>query len=62
MLYYVNLNGSQIIGYDNLQIARNKALELKKKYPTDKITVGYSTWYEGKKRVKGETNYHVITI
>ena len=59
MIFYVCMNGSQIVGNDILNLAKRKAKELKLKYPKDKITVEWSSWYEG---TKSKDNYHVISI
>mgnify|MGYP001583519354 len=53
------MNGSQIVGNDILSLAKRKAKDLKLKYPKEKITVEWSSWYEGK---KGKDNYHILDI
>ena len=53
------MNGSEIVGNDIFNLAKRKAKELKLKYPKDKITVEWSSWYEG---TKSKNNYHIITV
>ncbi len=59
MIFYVCKNGLQIVGNDVLNLAKIKAEELKSKYPKEKITVEWSSWYEGK---KSNDNYHILNI
>ena len=59
MIFYICMNGTQIIGNDILNLAKRKAKDLKLKYPKDKITVEWSSWYKGK---KGKDNYHILNI
>ena len=59
MLFNVCMNGSQIVGNDILNLAIRKARDLKLKYPEERVTVEWSSWYEGK---KGKDNYHVLVL
>ena len=59
MIFYVCMNGTQIAGNDILNLAKRKAKDLKLKYPKERITVEWSSWYEGK---KGKDNYHILDI
>ena len=59
MIFYICMNGSRIIGNDNLNLAKRKAEELKLEHPKHKITVEWSSWYEG---TKSKNNYHIISI
>lgn len=59
MLFYACINNSNIVGYNILKLAKLKASELKKKYPKEKITVEWSSWYEG---TKSKDNYHILEI
>jgi len=62
MLYYVQINKNNIIGYDVINKAKLIALELKQKYPSEKITIYYNTWHEGTKKVKGQSFDNYIEI
>ena len=49
MLFYVTLDGSSIVGYDQLQLAKRKGSELKRKYPEKIVKVVWSH-FSNKKR------------
>jgi len=59
MIFYACINGSKIVGNDILNLAKRKAKDFKLKYPKDKITVEWSSWYEG---TKSKDNYHTLII
>ncbi len=59
MIFYVCMNGSQIVGYDILNLAKKKANDLKSRHPQEKITVEWSSWYE---RQNGKGSLHVLDI
>ena len=59
MIFYVCINSSKIVGNDSVNLAKIKAKKFKLEYPKDKITVEWSSWYEG---TKSKDNYHIIEI
>ena len=59
MIFYVCMNGTQIVGNDILNLAKRKAKDLKLKYPKERITVEWSSWHEGK---KGKDNHNILDI
>lgn len=52
MLFYVTLDGSSIVGYAQLQLAKRKGSELKRKYPDKIIKVVWSYWSESKRCIQ----------
>lgn len=57
MIYNVCINGTAIVGFDILALAKSKAEKFSKEYPTDKITVEWTHYWDGSK-----TSYEVLEI
>jgi hypothetical protein len=59
MLFQVCLNGTGIIGYNIMEVAKIKAQIIKTKHPDHKVTVEWSSWYEGS---KSKPFYHTMEV